>query len=324
MDALTHALNAVRIRSTVHCPTEAWGEWGISVAVKDCAKFCIVLRGQCLLEAEGHAPLCLQSGDFAVVTRLLPHALRTSSESPLVTLAEFLAAHPKDADGVVRCGTEGRQTILIGGCFYFDDFATSPLLRALPDLLHVTKEQGEAFGMAATIDGILCEATGGRPGAATMLTRLSDILFIQAVRTHFTQLHDEDTNWLRAALDPQIGETLTAIQQDPAHPWKVETLASRVAMSRSAFAARFTQLVGEPPLHHVTRWRIHEAARRLCETNETIAQIAAQAGYGSEAAFSKVFKQWTGQTPTVFRRSDGSPTEDENRIAGSGSVQNRL
>ena len=306
MDALTHALNAVRIRSTVHCPTEALGEWGISVAEKAGAKFCIVLRGHCWLEVEGHAPLCLEAGDFAVVTCALPHTLRTSPNNPLITLADFLAAYSKDTDGVIRCGTEGRQTVLIGGGFYFDDFATSPLLRALPEILHVTGEQGKAFGMEATIEGILCEATSGRPGSETVLTRLSDILFIQALRAHFTQLRDGNTNWLRAALDSQIGEALTAIQQDPAFPWKVETLANRAAMSRSAFATRFTQLVGESPLHHVTRWRIHKAARLLCETDDSVGQVAAQVGYGSEAAFSKVFKQWTGQTPTTFRRFDDS------------------
>jgi len=96
---------------------------------------------------------------------------------------------------------------------------------------------------------------------------------------------------------------LTAIHQNAAHDWQVSTLAAQSAMSRSAFAARFTELVGESPLRYVTRWRIRKAAHLLCEQNYSVAQVAAESGYQSEAAFSKVFKQWTGRTPTAFRRS---------------------
>ncbi len=303
MDALTEALNAVRIRSTVHCPTQAAGAWGVSVDDIDGAKFCIVVHGRCWIEAEGQPALQLDAGDFAVVTRSLSHTIRTTPDSPIISLETFLARFPKDPDGMARCGNEGAKTVLIGGCFYFDDFQTSPLLRALPPILHITGEQGKAFGLEATVQSVLTEAMSGRPGAATVLTRLSDILFIQALRAYLTRLPEGEANWFRAALDPQIGSALTAIHQNPAHPWQVEALASQAAMSRSAFAARFSQLVGEPPLHYVTRWRIHQAARLLGEQKDSVAQVAASSGYQSEAAFSKVFKQWTGQTPTAFRRA---------------------
>ena len=303
MDALTQALNAVRIRSAVHCPTEAQGPWGVSVEGKDGAKFCIALRGRCWMEAQGQTPLCLEAGDFAVVTRCLPHIVRTAPDSPLMPLETMLARHPKDADGVLRCGTGGDKTLLIGGCFYFDDFDTSPLLRALPPILHITGEQGRAFGMDSTIHSALSEAVSGRPGMAAVLTRLSEILFIQALRAYLTHLPDGQANWFRAALDPQIGSALAAIHQNPAHDWQVGLLASQSAMSRSAFAARFARLVGETPLHYVTRWRIHNASRLLCETNHSVAQVAMLSGYQSEAAFSKAFRQWTGQTPSALRRA---------------------
>lgn len=303
MDVLTEILNAVRIRSTVHCPTEASGPFGLSIGERDGAKFCLVLQGHCWVEVEGQKPVRLEEGDFAAVTRSLAHTVRTSLNSPILSLEAFLASHPKSPDGMVRHGEEGQKTVIIGGCFYFEDFQTSPLLRALPVIFHVTREQGRAFGMETTIQAILNESLSGRPGAETVLTRLSDILFIQALRAHLTNLPECGANWLRAALDPQIGEALTAIHQDPSQDWRVSTLASYAAMSRSAFAARFTQLVGEPPLHYVTRWRLHKAARYLCEKNDSVAQVAAASGYQSEAAFSKVFKQWMGQTPTAFRRA---------------------
>ena len=303
MEALVEALNAVRIRSTTHCPTEASGAWGVSVEGVDGAKFCVVLRGQCWMEAEGQPAVHLSEGDFAVVTRRLPHAVRTSPDSPLMSLESLLTNHPKSVDGMLRCGAQGEKLVIIGGCFYFDDFQTSPLLRALPAILHISGEQGQAFGMGATVQLALSEALSGRAGAQTVLTRLSDILFIQALRAHLTRLPSSEASWFRAALDPQIGQALTAIHQNPAHNWQVQTLASQAAMSRSAFAARFMQLVGESPLRYVTRWRIHKASRLLCEQNHSIAYVALSSGYRSEAAFSKVFKQWTGQTPTALRRS---------------------
>ena len=303
MDILTEALNAARIRSTIHCPTEALGDWGISAGSRNGAKFCIVLHGACWLEAEGREPMRLCAGDFAAITRPLPHTIRTTLASPLMTLEDFLANHPKSPDGVVRCGAGGEKTFLVGGCFYFEDFQTSPLLRALPAVLHIVAEQGREFGMEATIQAVLAEALNWRSGTETVLTRLSEVLFIQALRAYFARLPEGEANWFRAALDPQIGTALTAIHQNPAHEWQVAALAAESAMSRSAFAARFTQLVGEPPLQHVTRWRIHKAARLLCEKNYSVAQVAAHSGYQSEAAFSKVFKQWTGQSPTAYRRA---------------------
>ncbi|MBC8104379.1 MAG: AraC family transcriptional regulator, partial [Cytophagales bacterium] len=302
MDVLTEVLNTVRIRSTVHCPTEATGAFGLSIAEKDGAKFCLVLKGHCWVEVEGQKAVRLEEGDLAIVTRSMAHTIRTSLNSPILRLEAFLASHPRSPDGMVRYGSEGEKTVIIGGCFYFEDFQTSPLLRALPVIFHITSEQGRAFGMEATIQAILSESLSGRPGAETVLTRLSDILFIQALRAYLTHLPECGANWFRAALDPQIGEALTAIHRDPSQEWRVSTLASYAAMSRSAFAARFTQLVGEPPLHYVTRWRLHKAARHLCEKNDSVAQVAALSGYQSEAAFSKVFKQWMGQTPTAFRR----------------------
>ena len=309
MDALTEALNAVRIRSTVHCPTEASGEWGVSAAGNEGAKFCIVLKGVCWLQVEGaeQQPVRMREGDFAMVSRCLAHTIRTTPTSPVITLEAFLDRYPKSGDGMIRCGMEGSEegekTLIIGGCYFFDDFPTNPMLGALPPVMHISDKRGREFGMDITVRSVLNESLNGRAGADIVLTRLSEVLFIQALRAHFTQLPETEASWFRAATDPQIGNALSAVHREPAHPWQVEELADRAAMSRSAFAARFKKLVGEPPLQHVTRWRIHKAARLLSDTDCTVSEIAALTGYQSEAAFSKVFKQWTGQSPSVFRRA---------------------
>ena len=148
-----------------------------------------------------------------------------------------------------------------------------------------------------------CEAASGRPGARTVVSRLADILFIQIVRGFLSSTPVSHRGWLRALNEPQIGAALGLIHQDPRQPWTVAMLASKVGMSRSTFAGRFAELVGEPPLHYVTRWRMQRAASLLREGRATLADIADRVGYESEAAFSKAFKRWVGAAPGAYRRA---------------------
>ena len=304
MDALTEALNGVRLCSTIHCPSEMSGRWGLRVHHKGGAPFYILLHGSSWLEVEGQEPVRLEPGDFVIMPHDSPHTIKDALDTPAQSLYHLLEQHPPDADGVWRLGGGGHTTVAIGGCFYFEEAHTSPLLRALPPLLHIRGEQGKAVEwLAPTVQYIASEARSGRPGAEAVITRLSDVLFVQAVRTYICHLPEGEHNWLRAMTDPEIGQALMLIHQQPEQPWKVDTLATKVAMSRSAFAARFTQLVGEPTLRYVTRWRIHKAARLLRQSRDSVAGVALQVGYKSEAAFSRVFKQWTGKAPATFRRA---------------------
>jgi AraC family transcriptional regulator, alkane utilization regulator len=304
MDALTEALNGIRLRSTLHCPSELSGRWGLRIGGEGGAPFSIILQGQCWLEMERAAPIRLEAGDFIILPHDTPHTVKDALGSPTQPLSCLLEQYATEEDGIWRYGSGGETTIVIGGYFYFEEAQTSPLLRALPPLLHIRGEQGKVVEwLEPTIKFIACEARSGRPGAQAVLTRLSDVLFIQAVRAYLCSLPEGTGSWLRAMTDPQVGQALTLIHQQPEQPWKVETLAAEVAMSRSAFAARFTQLVGEPVLHYVTRWRVHRAALLLRESRRTVVEVAAAVGYQSEAAFSRVFKQWTGYAPAAYRRT---------------------
>ena len=141
-----------------------------------------------------------------------------------------------------------------------------------------------------------------------VIARLADVLFIQIVRGHLASLPVDGSGWLGALADAQIGAALGHIHQSPEQDWTVQSLASKVAMSRSAFASRFMRLVGEPPLSYVTRWRMQKAASMLRDGKQTLAQVAAQVGYDSEAAFSKAFKRAVGSAPGAYRRSLRVPT----------------
>jgi AraC-like DNA-binding protein len=146
------------------------------------------------------------------------------------------------------------------------------------------------------------EAQELRPGGEAVITRLGDILVIQAIRSWIDTDPVAHTGWLGALQDPQIGRAISLIHQDPARPWTVATLAHELAMSRSAFAARFSELVGEPVMQYVTRWRMHVALSALKDQGATVAELAHRLGYRSEAAFARAFKRVLGIPPGAVKR----------------------
>ena len=198
------------------------------------------------------------------------------------------------------------ETSLICGAVRFDHPAAQHFVTLLPRVITVEAASSPHIEwMQSTLRFIAVEARELRPGGETVITRLADILVIQAIRSWIEQDAAAHTGWLGALRDREIGRALTLIHRDPARDWSVACLATEVAMSRSAFAARFTELVGEPPLHYVARWRMHVALTWLKEDNAAVGEIAGRLGYQSEAAFSRAFKRFVGISPGAARR-DGA------------------
>jgi transcriptional regulator GlxA family with amidase domain len=158
---------------------------------------------------------------------------------------------------------------------------------------------------------VKAEVSANQLAAETVITRLSEILFIQAVRTYMSTVGDGDTGWFNALKDPQIGQALTLIQHQPEEPWTVESLACHVSLSRSAFSAKFKQLVGESPMQYVTRVRLTKAAALLRRDSATLVEVASSIGYDSEVAFSKAFRRYFSIAPGAYRQGRRSPQEDE-------------
>jgi AraC-like DNA-binding protein len=168
---------------------------------------------------------------------------------------------------------------------------------------HITGEAGRAVEwLDSTLQFIACETASNRLGAEMMITYLSNIVFIQAVRAYLSSLQQDEGGWLRALVDPQLSLALALIHQHPETNWTVEGLAKRVNMSRSGFAARFKWLMGEAPLQYVTRWRMQQAVELLRSSKLSVAEISEQVGYDSETAFSKAFKRQVGQSPNQYRK----------------------
>ncbi|MBC8102102.1 MAG: AraC family transcriptional regulator [Cytophagales bacterium] len=318
MDVFAEVLQGIHVRSIVLHHGRIHGPWGIcfpqEMGSYD-AMFHVVTEGGGLLEVEGvPGPVRVAGGDVVVLPHGTSHTMRDSPSTPVGTLEAFRAMVSATASGdeVKECAAGqsdhgDQETRFLCGKFFFENAETNPLFRALPPLLLVRGEAGQTLPwLAPTLAFLRCESESGRPGAETVIARLCDILFIQAVRAYVAGeppcassggLH----GYLRALGDQDLGAVFQAVHRRPEEAWTVASMASRAALSRSAFAARFTQLVGEPPLQYVTRWRIHVAARLLRRGGVPLAEIAGQVGYASEASFCSAFKRLLGVSPGAYR-----------------------
>jgi len=302
-------LRGIRLRSSVYFRPQFRAPWGISVS-RHCAVFHIVMKGSCWLEVKGvKTSAQLSAGDFVVVTRGTEHTLRDTSTTPAVNFFEFfelVRSHASDGHSPYLIDGDGPITNLVCGGMVFENSAVDPLLAILPPVLHVKGNGGQQW-LGLTAKYVSWELDHGGAGATEVVTRLADILFIQAVRNYFDENADSvESGWLAAARDPQVGRALKLLHERPQKPWTIASLANQLAISRSALAARFTTLVGEPPLRYLTRLRINAAVRRLRSTNEKLGAIAGEVGYRSVAAFVKSFKRQMGMTPGEFRRTPES------------------
>lgn len=296
-DALGEALHLMRMSGTFYCRNELTEPWGLTMPdMTDCLWFHVLTSGRCDVEVDGRITT-LEPGGVLLVPGGRGHQLFSTetAEKPLVTTLPHM--FETDNYAILRYGDGGAVTHLVCGAVRFDDPAAKHLVNVLPQVLYIR----QADDMRATIDLMAAEARFLRPGGEAVVTRLADVLVIQTIREWLTNDPAARTGWLGALQDQQIGQALALIHRDPAQPWTVERLAHQTAMSRSAFAARFTELVGEPAMRYVTRWRMHVAVNRLRDRDSTVSEIARGLGYESEAAFSRAFKRIVGVSPGQAR-----------------------
>ncbi len=178
-----------------------------------------------------------------------------------------------------------------------------PLLEALPRLLRIPIGDGPAAALLRELLRVgVRESSASRPGAESMLAKLSELMFVEAMRRYVENLPPEGKGWLAGVRDSQIGRALALLHGEPGKAWTVDELAREVALSRSALAERFTALVGEPPIQYLMRWRLALAAQALRSGNRAIARVAEETGYESESAFNRAFKREFGMPPAAWRR----------------------
>lgn len=327
-DVLSEVLSAIRLTGSVFFDVLAASPWvaeappsaEIAAAVMPGAQHAIeyhvVLSGSCWITLIGDvpfSPVLLNEGDIAVIPHGEPHAV---SSAPAMRAAPDLAAHRRPADESclpfrITTGPDNPSDArLLCGFFACDVRPFNPLLGALPRFLRIGRTSSATADLLLGRIIVLAseERRDLRSGAQGFLNKLSELLFIEAIRCHMESLGSEDTGWLVGLRDPLVGRAIQLMHAEPADPWTLDRLAARAGASRSAMAARFTQLIGYPPMQYLTRWRMQLAARHLNERGAKVAAVAEMVGYESEAAFSRAFKKFSGQSPSDWRSGLGKLT----------------
>jgi AraC-like DNA-binding protein len=314
MDALSDALRVLRLTGAVFLDAEFTAPWcvisdprsndSLMSGAPDIVFFHVLTEGRCRakLIKESEA-IDLVAGDLIMLPRGNRHLMGSD-----------LQLAPAIADSIVRPGKGGMLRIDHGGggektrfvCGYLscDERLCGPMLESLPPILRVPLGDGPA---TAWLTGLLQagtrESAAPRPGSTTVLAKLSELLFVEAMRRYIELLPEQQRGWLAGLGDRFVGRALALMHERPGHDWSVDELAERVGLSRSSLAQRFTDFIGQPPMQYLTRWRLTVAAQRLRTESTSLARLAADSGYDSEAAFNRAFKRALGTTPAAWRRS---------------------
>jgi len=310
-DVLADVLSSIRLGGAIFCAMELRAPWSMELDPSPFAHFHVFERGGGYLKLGGtKKSVALAGGDLIIVTKGSGHVVSDHPQTPPVPW-HVLLKMKKSTSGphVIRQAGEGPSTQMICGKFQFENWKNNPLVSLLPPLIHIPALQaGEWLPLSLRL--LSNEATSAKPGSQTILTRLTDIVFVQALRVWVENQPEEQGGWLGALRDRHIGLALGLIHKEPDKNWSVALLAHEVGLSRSAFASRFHQLVGLPPLSYLTRWRMHLAARFLEQEALTVSQTAERVGYESGAAFNKAFRRHYGVAPLAYRSKAQSRAEE--------------
>jgi AraC-like DNA-binding protein len=264
--------------------------------------FHLVVEGEAKARLPGEGSVALEAGDIVVLPGGDAHELWNGRMTELVDSSALL---PKILGGAIaseRGGGGGRVTKFICGYIACERQARRLFLAGLPPLFKVNIRRGASGEwIESTIRHLASEREPAGAGRRAILAKLAEVLFIETLRRYMAELPRQRAGWLAAARDPAVGRTLGAIHREPARDWTVASLAAESGMSRTVFAERFTRLLGETPLTYVARCRMQLGARLLETTDDTVLQIAVNAGYESEAAFNRAFKREFDLPPARYR-----------------------
>jgi AraC-like DNA-binding protein len=303
VEPLGETLQGLRMSGAFYCQSELSAPWGLALPpLPDCLIFHIMVAGQCRIQVEGSEDRALHEGDLVVVPQGQGHLLSSGPGVAVAKLFDVARDRVSERYESLRHGGGGDETHMLCGVVRVGEPAARRLVSQLPPVLVVrTAGSQQSQWMLETVRLLRTEARDLRPGAETIITRLGDVVVLQAIRTWIETEPSARTGFLGALQDEQIGRALSAMHRHPDRRWTVASLAAVAAMSRSAFAARFVRLLGESPMGYVARSRMNAALTRLEDSAASPSEIAGEFGYQSEAAFSRAFKRITGRTPGQAR-----------------------
>jgi AraC-like DNA-binding protein len=319
-DVLSDVLRSVRLTGAVYFDFELSSPWvaeappsreiagTVMPGAQRVIEYHLIARGSCWAHVVGQPPVRLKEGDVIVFPQGDPHVL---SSAPGMRGSPDMSLYVRSRTSlplVYESGGGGPDRARIVCCFLgCDERPFNPLLTSLPPTIHLSAAGNEAAsGWLATLVNIAVRESGlARAGRDNILARMSELMFVEAIRRYIETLPPAQTGWLAGLRDPVVGQALAALHGEPVIPWTVESLARAVGASRSVLADRFAEMVGQPPMQYLAMWRMQLASRRLLE-GRAVAEVASAVGYESEAAFSRAFKKLVGEAPSAWRRTNAT------------------
>ena len=315
MDAFSEILSGVKLSGAVFFAAEFSAPWGFTMPASSIMTarlapgashmvlFHLLIEGRSVVAMSDGPQVALEPGDIVI----FPHGDAHHMSSSKDTMPPFpnygISSKVKARDLTpLRAGGGGAIARFVCGYMTCDAYLCGPILNGLPAVVKVNiRSDRSGHWLENSILHLLDEAASGRVGSDAMLAKLSEALFVDTLRRYVAGLSEQQTGWLAGTRDPIVGKALALLHSRFAHPWTIVDLANAVGISRSALVERFTRYLSEPPMAYLTRWRLQVAARSLGQTSRGVAEIAADVGYESEAAFNRAFKRQFGQPPGRYR-----------------------
>ncbi len=317
MDALSDILSGVKLNGALYFSAEFSAPWGFSTPKAEVMTsvlapeaphlviFHFVIEGEAHVQlADGHSTL-LNGGDIIILPHGDPHQMTSHKGANATSQSLAVLSKVKSRDlSPLHAGGGGKKTRFICGYMVCDPHQSRPILSGLPPVFKVNiRADRSGQWLENSILQLAEEAASDRTGSAAMLAKLSEALFVDTLRRYVATLPEQNAGWLAGARDPIVGKCLGLLHSRVAYRWTSANLAEEVGMSRSALVERFSRYLSEPPMTYLTRWRLQIGARSLEKTSRSVAEIAAEIGYESEAAFSRAFRREYGEPPGQYRRN---------------------
>jgi AraC-like DNA-binding protein len=331
MDAFSEILSGVKLNGALFFSAEFSAPWGFSSPVSTMLAsmlapgaphlviYHFVIDGGAFVQLATGQSLELGPGDVVVLPHGDAHQMTSSRAVTTTSLTSAILSKVQSHDlSTMQAGGGGETARYVCGYMACDPFQSRPILSGLPPVFKVNiRTDRSGHWLENSILHLVEEAASGRVGSAAMLAKLSEALFVDTLRRYVAGLPEQEVGWLAGARDPIVGKSLGLLHSRVAHPWTIADLADAVGISRSALVERFTRYLSEPPMTYLMRWRLQMAARSLEKTPRGVAEIAAEVGYESEAAFNRAFKREYGLPPGQYRRGHRSSP------AGNASIQSQ-
>jgi AraC-like DNA-binding protein len=317
-DTLSDVLKTVRLTGAAYFDIAAQEPWSVHSPAREVIlprilpgadhliAYHVVTAGRCFASLDGGEAVPVEAGEVVVFTNAGPHVMSSSAgmraEPPSADMIDIADAGLLPFHlNLIKGGAASAK--LVCGYLACDAKPFNPLLEALPPMLKAGDPRPNDTGwLGQFIHFAVAEVAEKRAGSESVLTKLSELMFIDVVRRYIETLPPQDTGWLAGLRDPAVGKALALIHARPSFSWTIEGLARQCGTSRTVMAERFVQLVGVPPMHYLAKWRMQVASEMLNRGNANMATIAAEIGYESEAAFSRAFKKMLGVPPSTWRQ----------------------